>query len=349
MRLTLEHMKSSKSLTITELARHLGLATTTVSYALNGRGPEMKIAKQTVARIHKAAKELGYQPNFFAHNLRRKHTETIGIIFADLEENWAHRILRGIVSVFDKASYTPLLAVHFWETEREKREIQSLFQRKVDALICFPLPQSIEVYKQLIRQKKKFIFLGDTLPDLPQANYLAWDFGQAATTVMQHLIGRGYRRIGFVGPDHPTRMTLARFQAYRNNLEQAGLPLNPKWIIWEKSGQVPREAVLNMVKVKKASERPDALFIMNDGLALPLLEVLETNGIRVPQQVAIASIGDLLASGHESIGLTSVHEPCKELGKGLAEATLELIRDDGEIKIQRNISSNILKLRRTAP
>jgi LacI family transcriptional regulator len=336
----------SKPVTITALARHLNLAIATVSYALNGRGPEMKIAEATIKRVREAADELGYQPNFFAHNLRRQKTDTIGVVFADLEENWAHRILKGMVSVFDPVGYTPLLSVHFWEKEREAREIQSFLQRKVDALICFPQPSNRDLYRQLIAQKKKLLLLGDTLPDLPEANYVAWNSGEAAATVVRHLIATGRKRIAFIGPDHRTTMTLARHQAYCDCLAEAGLPVRPEWIVWEKSGSVPIERVESLLT--GPGEKPDALFVVNDGLALPLLEALDRMKISIPDQVAIASMGELSHSSHSGISLTSVHEPCEELGAELAKAALALIEQKDAEAIQELVDGNMLSVRRSS-
>ncbi|EIQ01720.1 transcriptional regulator [Opitutaceae bacterium TAV1] len=339
-----------KPLTITALARHLNLSIATVSYALNGRGREMKIPEATIARVKAVAGEMGYQPNFFAHNLRRQKTDTIGVIFADLEENWAHRVLRGMTGVFDEAGYTPILGVHFWVKAREEREVMSFLQRRVDALICFPQPESRELYASLIAQKTKLLLLGDTLPDLPEANYVAWDSGEAARAVMRHLIAAGRKKIAFVGPDHRTAMTLARYEAYCGCLAEAGLRLREDWVIWEKSGVVPTEAVTRLLlEPKVANEKPDALFVVNDGLALPLLEALDKIEIRIPDQVAIASMGDLFPSGHRAIGLTSVHEPCEELGAELAKAALALIKRPRAKPVQLRIPGNVLERRRTAP
>jgi len=341
----------AKPITITGIARHLGLSIATVSYALNGRGEEMKIAPATVDRIKAAAKEMGYQPNFFAHNLKRQRTDTVGVIFADLEENWAHRVLRGMIGVFDQVGYTPILGVHFWDKQREEREIISLLQRKVDALICFPQAESRELYSSLVAQKKNLLLLGDTLPELNEASYVAWDSGEAAGTVVRHLIASGRKRIAFVGPDHRTLMTLARYDAYRQCLAEAGLPIRDEWVIWERSGEVPIETVADLVRSKATgrTRRPDALFVVNDGLALPLLEGLEDLGIRIPEEIAVASMGDLSFSGSRSIGLTSVHEPCEELGAELARTSLEMIRKPQGKAIHRRIAGNRLEPRRTAP
>lgn len=337
---------TKKPLTITSLARELGLSIATVSYALNGRGPEMKIAEATIRRVRDAAEAMGYQPNFFAHNLRRQRTDTVGVVFADLEENWAHRILKGMVGVFDPAGYTPLLSVHFWEKEREEREIRSFLQRRVDALICFPQPASRDLYRELIAQKKRLLLLGDTLPGLPEANYVAWDSGRAAATVVRHLIATGRRRIAFVGPDHRTTMTLARYRAYADCLAGAGLPLREDWVIWERSGAVPTEAVTGLLQGR--GERPDALFVVNDGLSLPLLEALDRSGIRVPEDVAVASMGELSHSGHSGISLTSVHEPCEELGAELARAALALIGQKRARPVQTLIAGDRLTVRRSS-
>lgn len=342
------YLMKQKPVTITSLARHLNLSIATVSYVLNGRGKEMKIPEATVERVRAVADEMGYRPNFFAHNLRRKQTDTVGVIFADLEENWAHRVLRGMMDVLDNGGYTPILGVHFWQTGREEREIMSFLQRRVDALVCFPQPKSRELYAELLRQKHKLLLLGDTLPDLPEANYVAWDSGQAAAVVVSHLIASGRKRIAFVGPDHPTTMTLARFEAYRDCLQRAGLEQRSEWVVWEKSGDIPMDAVIGLFKAGAAS-RPDALFVVNDGLALPLLEVLDKHGIDVPGQVAVASMGDLSLSGHRAIGLTSIHEPCEELGAELGRTVMQLIEKPQSEPIQTRIASNDLVCRRTAP
>ncbi|EIQ00535.1 transcriptional regulator [Opitutaceae bacterium TAV1] len=338
---------TAKPVTITALARHLDLSIATVSYALNGRGREMKLPEATIERVCAAAAEMDYRPNFFAHNLRRKHTDTVGVIFAALDENWAHRVLWGMTRVFDRAGLTPLLGVHFWDQAREEREIHSFLQRRVDALICFPQPENLDLYRTLIRQKQKLILLGDTLPDLPEASYAAWDSGEAARVAIRHLLASGRKRIAFVGPDPRMTMTKARYQAYLDCLAEAGLPLREDRVVWARSGEIPRDAVVRLVS--QPASRPDALFVVNDGLALPLLETLTKVGVKIPDQIAVASMGDLLASGHEAIGLTSMHEPCEELGEALAGAALTLIRKPNTKPLHLLIPGNTLTCRKTAP
>ncbi|MDR1280115.1 MAG: LacI family transcriptional regulator [Opitutaceae bacterium] len=341
---------SSGTITIATLARHLGLGAATVSYALNGRGPEMKISESTVERIRAAADELGYQPNFFASTLRRQRTDSIGVVFADLSDNWADRVLKGMLRVLDGHGYMPLISVHLWDKAREEREVQSLLKRKVDALICLPLPESRAFYKKLMAQKQKLLLLSDTLPDLPEASYVAWDSGKAAREVMEHLLASGRRRIAFVGPTHPTIMTLARYQAYCDCLREARLPLREDWIIWEKSGVVPTEAVRRLLDDTTARKnRPDALFVLNDALALRLLENIREMGVRIPEDVALASMGDFLTSSHRSISLTSIPEPCEEMGEEIARAALKMIRSKRSQRIQQLISGLPLVPRNTAP
>ncbi|AHF92782.1 LacI family transcription regulator [Opitutaceae bacterium TAV5] len=340
---------SSKTVTIAALARHLGLGAATVSYALNGRGPEMKISESTVERIRAAADELGYQPNFFASTLRRQRTDSIGVVFADLSDNWADRVLKGMLRVLDGHGYMPLISVHLWDKAREEREVQSLLKRKVDALICLPLPESRDFYKKLMAQKQKLLLLSDTLPDLPEASYVAWDSGKAAREVMEHLLASGRRRIAFVGPTHPTTMTLARYQAYCDCLGEAGIALREDWIIWEKSGVVPTEAVARLLGSSNARNRPDALFVLNDALALRLLEKIREMGVRIPEEVALASMGDFLTSSHQSISLTSAPEPCEEIGAEIAKAALKMIRSKRAQRIQLRIPGQPFVPRNTAP
>lgn len=186
------------------------------------------------------------------------------------------------------------------------------------------------------------------MPGLPEASYAAWDSGEAAKVAIRHLLASGRRRIAFVGPDPRMTMTKARYQAYCDCLDEAGLPLREEWVVWARSGEIPRDAVARLVS-QNAASAPDALFVVNDGLALPLLETLTKAGVQIPGQIAVVSMGDLLASGHETIGLTSMREPCEELGEALAGAALTLIRKPNTKPLHLLIPGYTLARRKTAP
>lgn len=100
-------------------------------------------------------------------------------------------------------------------------------------------------------------------------------------------------------------------------------------------------------KILSAPTRPDALFVLNDGTALPALDSLRRRGVRVPQDLAIVSMGDVPLAGHSAIGLSTMREPLAEMGRSAAEIALKLIAKPGRPPTHRTIECSELHARRT--
>src|SRR5882724_4170827 len=82
--------------TLKAVAQHLGLTPGTVSAVLNNSPSARSIPETTKKRIHAAAKELDYRPNFFARTLRNKRTYTIGVIAEEIGDSYGSMIVSGI-------------------------------------------------------------------------------------------------------------------------------------------------------------------------------------------------------------------------------------------------------------
>jgi len=94
-------------------------------------------------------------------------------------------------------------------------------------------------------------------------------------------------------------------------------------------------------------DRPDALFVLNDNIALQVLDKLCEWGIEAGKDIALTGMGDLVPTRWKSIGLTSAHEPLAEIGAEAAKVVIELIENDNSRPIHRKISCNEIKIRRT--
>lgn len=339
-----------KPVTLATIARELNLSPATVSCVLSGRARELKIADKTAERVLDAARRLNYIPNELGRSLRRQRSGIVGVIFGNLYFGWAQDVLNGIQEVLAPRDYVPFVAVHNWSIERERAEVRALLERRAEGVICMPLPGGEESYAELVARGIQLVFLGDTLDSMPEVSFAAWNSGPAAATVVEHLIARGRRRIAFIGPDHPTRITRQRYEAYVAALRAAGLPRRDEWTAWEPEDRSPEEMVHAALTRMFASdvERPDAIFFLNDGLAMPGLSVLKNLGIAVPDQVAVAGMGDLPETRHALIGLTTVAEPTHEMGQRAARIMLEQLSDEAAIAQQQLIDGNDLKVRLTS-
>jgi LacI family transcriptional regulator len=337
--------RTLQSVTVSTIAQRVGVAPCTVSSVLNGQAKKRRIQEKTANRILEEAQRLNYVPNELARGLRSRHSGVLGLVVAGLENDWAERILLGVNQVSDAEGYLPMLLTHRWIAERERRGLVSLQQRRVDGIITIPLPECAEDYRRTARRGVPVVFLGDALLEAPEISYVAWDKGPAVHTAVRHLVEAGGRRIGFIALERHTALSAVRLQAFEQELARAGLVCEPQWIQWVRQEADVRGALQRMYEGGGAG--PDAIFAGDDGIALQVLAELYRMGLRVPQNVLLAGMGDLWKGDEMGAGLTTVREPCEEIGRLAAETVLELLQHPQRAPIRKLVPGVELKVRRS--
>ena len=333
-------------LTSSTLAKKLGLSRATIAIVLKGDAAKRKIPERTVQRVLAAVREHNYIPNHAARSLRRRQSNAIGVILPDFQLDWTENVMVGMMDVFERTNYTPFVAIHRFNRDLFRKELLAAVERRDEALICFPLPGMADLYAQIHSMVVPLVFLSDyPLDRHDDASWVVWDAAAAVSAAVQHLVAIGRRRIGFLGVDFPMAMSRERFKAFTAAVKKAKLPLRPEWIWNPESGETHVERGLDFL-LNGPDPRPDALFVLNDGMGLYALESLRRRGVRVPQDLAIISMGDLRMAGHAAIGLSTMHEPLQEMGRVAAEVALKLVADPRQ-PIHEVIPCNTVCSRRT--
>jgi len=175
---------------------------------------------------------------------------------------------------------------------------------------------------------------------------VTWDDAPATKEAVEHLISIGRRRIGFFGARHGVTSDSSRFKAYKNTLEEAGLAVNEKWVFW---GDSYKSLTLEQLKkiYEQPGEKPDAFFVINDAVAVRLLDLMYMLKLQAPDDIAIIGMGNLPASAMGLINLSTMDEPIEEIGCQAAETALELISSPRKGPVHKRIKHNKLKIRRT--
>lgn len=355
---------SNKSVNIVSIAEEVGVSKTTVGYVLSGQAKKRRVADKTAKRVIEAAKRMNYVPHLWARNLARQSTGVVGLIVAGYEYNWMTEVMNGLVPVLEEENIIPMSSIHLWDSSRSERELNISQQRRDEGVICQPLPECEETYNNLISNNTPLIFISDTLENMPDVSFVAWDSLPAAKLAVEHIVQSGRKKIGFIGSSLvDLKFSKKRFDVYWKVLKESGLEINDKWISWSNLSQLVRrqgiveDAVSSGETVIREllegifegnSQKPDAFFFPHDSLALQVYRVLLKMGIKVPDDVALVGMGDVPLSDSFGVGLTTVREPLEEMGKVAAESMIELIKDPGCGPIQKLITGNDLKIRRTS-
>ena len=336
--------------TAKDLAGILGLSRSTVSVVMRGDAEKFKIADHTVERILAAARKFHYVPNASAQNLRRQRSNTVTFIVSNFRFDWADELFAGAIEVLHMNHLTPIVTAHSSDPKRQETEIMAAIRRRDAAVLYQPIIERREIYQRLLDANIPLIFVGDYPGGTEQISHVVWHADMAARAAVEHLVAIGRRRIGYIGVDLPLEMHKKRYSAYEEVLKTAGLALNPHWIYRGDPHVSIHEnlfskAIPHIFAPGRA--HPDAIFAMNDGIAIPLITEIERLGLHVPVDVAVAGIGDLPMSGAWGINLTTVREPVRVMGAEAARVAINLIMDPGREPIHRILPAGDLIARRS--
>ena len=327
--------------TLKEVARGLGLSAASVSLALNGRGKAVGLADATVERILRHARLVGYVPDPRARSLRLRRSDVVGVVFPHLRNDWAHEILEGMHELLEERRLVPFLANHRGDPRREAAEIASLVQRQAAGIVCSPLERSLPTYRHVLAQRIPLVFFGDALDALPEASHAAWDPAAVRTSV-GHLLDVGCRRIAFLGAADSRQMARRRLETYLQTLADAGCPARPEWIL------LPRRPETRAARLRALFRRrrpPDALFVLYNDAAIEAVDVLRAHGLRVPEDVRVATLADNPLCGPRAYDLTVVSAPVREEGRAAARILLDLLDRPDSPPIHRRVPGGHLLAR----
>jgi len=302
-----------------EIAKILGVSRSTVSLALNNYP---KINKETRERILKVAKLLNYRPNVIAQNLVRGKTFTIGLMqpfpfspfFVELTGR-IHQLLR-------KRNYV-CVSIDVG-SEREFDETMEIFiSRKVDGLICLISFLGAEDILRIKNENLRVVFYHEN-PEYP-ADIVAVNAYKAGSITVEHLIGLGHKKIGYIGKGID-ESTDRRYTGFKDTIIRHNLPFNNKWII---SGYGSfQTGFQGMGKLLSLKERPTAIIAHNDVVAIGAVSAVYQAGLKVPQDIAIVGFDNIENSKYLNVPLTTVEFPIEKIAKKLVEILFQKIENN---------------------
>jgi len=201
--------------TILDIARHAGVSKSTVSLVLQGSG---LIRTETANRVRKAIDEVGYVYNRGAANLRKAHSNVVGMVINDLTNPFFAELAVGIERVFQAAGIVPFIANTAENPVRQEEVLKSLMEQGVAGLIVSPARGTRAGAFDRLREAGIPVVLA--MRRLPESGIpaIAPDNRKGAALAAGHLIGKGHRRIAFFGGYPDLVVYLDRLAGYRDAL-----------------------------------------------------------------------------------------------------------------------------------
>ena len=302
-----------------ELARYLNVNIHTVRAAYNRLEAEGLVEIRPRAR----ARVLRYDPLCFASQAGRIRNHTIGIILPSISNPFYQSFLKGVQFVAEKNNTLTFICSTYDDETLAWRYYAQLVASGVDGAISVSHDMS-----GFIQSEEDALKIPLISADSP-ANFgysVELDHENSGFLATKHLIQHGYRRIALVRYTVDTPAVQSIQRGYEAALQQAGLHVLSERIFNANGfdrvcGEVAAQGILNL------AERPDAVFVIADQLAIGVIQAFQEAGGFVPQQIAVVSFNNIPEAAFTSPPLTSVAPPTEQLGETAMSMLNDLIAE----------------------
>jgi LacI family gluconate utilization system Gnt-I transcriptional repressor len=300
--------RSRGRVTLTDVASRAGVGTMTASRAISQPG---MVSAELRARVEQAVRDLGYVPNRAARALASAHSKVIAVLIPSLSNAVFTDVLAGIQDALDQHGYQVLISDTRYSDAEEEKLLGINLQSHPDGVLLTGLRQSERVRALLAASQVPVVSMMD-LSDNPADMTVGFSQQEAARTMVRHLLGKGYRRIGFLGAQLDER-TMKRAEGYRLALREAGLYDARRELLVPDPSTVGLGAEM-LGRLLAVAPDCDALFCCNDDLAYGAIYQCQRRGIAVPGQLAISGFNDLPVSAWMNPSLTTIATPRYRIG-----------------------------------
>ncbi|KQQ04219.1 hypothetical protein ASG06_08820 [Rathayibacter sp. Leaf185] len=307
-------------MTMSDVARHIGVSRSAVSFAFND---EKQVSSETRARVLAAAAELGYRPNAGARALAGRTSDLFGLVTDIVSTPFAGELIAGAQEWFWEHGKSLIIVGTPTPDHPDRRSVEMMLEHRVGGvMIATTFNRAIEIPRALDDIDVVLVHCYDEAGTHPS---IVPDEQHGGYTATRLLIERGRRRIALVSIDEHLDAARGRLAGYRQALDEAGIPVDPELIVIggadAKTGYEATSALLSRA-------RPDGLFCGNDRIAMGAYDAAREHGLSIPSDLSIVGFDN-----HEVIAeylrpsLTSIALPFHEMGRLGAEL---LVRDPAD-------------------
>ncbi len=323
----------ASDVTIQDVARLANVSPSTVSNLLNGRTDHMRA--ETLERVQRAIEQLGYSPNRTARNLKTGRVEMIGVIVPSVANPFYGAFAQSIEQAALKHGYQILLGNSGRDPERERRYAEEMWSHGIRGLVTGSSPLALTHLGGLVERGFCIVAFDrqEQSSDVLPIDSVSVDNVRAAQMAAEHLIALGHRRIAFLTGPVRTVNRLRRLDGYRRALGHAGIQVEER-LIWEKplaSGFGDTEGIeLGRQGVNELLSRdhpPTGLIAINDMYALGAYAGARDLGLRIPGDLSIVGIDDIVLAQVIDPPLTTVRQPLAQMAAAAVETIIRRIRD----------------------
>jgi LacI family transcriptional regulator len=289
------------------------------------------IRSEVRERVQKVIDQTGYQPNSAARSLASKQSRILGLIMPSILQSaftdpYYPRIIQGISHACNQNDYTVSLLLFQTREEEQKMIKRVVASGLIDGLIITADTINNPFVPTIKKYNIPFVQIGRPhTEDSDSISYIDVDNIAGSHLATTHLIQEGYSCIAQIATIHNTAGT-DRDAGFRRAMAERGLSVNEDLIEIGDFSESSGYSAMKLLLLKK----PDAVFVQSDAMAIGAIRAIREHGLKIPDDIAIASFDDLPFAATADPPLTSIRQPIFRTGFLAVETLIDIIRTSAE-------------------
>lgn len=307
---------------------------------------DTQVAKATRERVLATAAELGYAPNLLARGLVQNRTSTVGVLIHELANPFYAPMLSAIESVAAKRGFLVIIGESGLDQQVERKYVERFQQLRTGGIVLTPVTRKVDHLRAARTGGTPVVVMARR-----------WEEGDSVTVdnikggglVARHLLSRGHRRLGLVRAGDPENTAIQdRALGFHEILASAGVSVPDQWDFctqrtWIEDGMEAADRILAL------SDRPGALFVTTDRMAMGVIHRLLVRGLRVPEDIAVVGYDDIPYAACTEVPLTTVAIPMRRIGELSAEILFDRLDAVGPSQPRQVLLLPELVIRASSP
>jgi DNA-binding LacI/PurR family transcriptional regulator len=313
-----------EAVTIKDIAKALGLSTSTVSRALRD---SYEISPETKQLVLHYAREINYRPNPIALSLKEKRSRSIGVIVSEIANSFFSQIINGIESIAYSKGYNVIISQSRESYERELINMDFLSSRSVDGFLISVSTETKDFshISDLYDRGLPIVFVDRMVASIDTHKVIADNF-KGAYDATTHLIKSGYQRIAHLANSEYLSITRERVAGHQQALADAKMVFDDTYLKHcLHGGMIYGEVETAMNELMGLKHKPDALFASADKLTTNCMRYCRAKGIVIPDDLAMVGFSNLDLTDLLSPSLSVVRQPAFEMGELAADLLIKTI------------------------
>lgn len=327
--------RKSGHVTLLDIARASGYSVSTVSIVLSEAPLSQNVAATTRKHIRAIAQQLGYHPDAYARSLRRRSTQTIGILAFDLSDPFCVPIMRGVQESLHESGYLPLLMDAQTQRKLFDSYLDMILERRAEGVIVIAswVFEETNLLGDIRKNNVPIVIVGRDLTGRGVSSILV-DNEAGGALATQHLYELGHRKIAVIRGPQEMCDSEPRWAGIRSVAKDKGLELDER-LVFQLPGIVDPssgfEGGLRISREMLASGRPfTAVLAFDDLTGLGVVRGLTEAGLRVPHDCSVMGFDDVLPAEVATPAMTTIRQPLREMGLEAAERVMQAIKGAGK-------------------